>query len=488
MILVWKILLISLIPLLSQLQTANARPTPSNKFISVPLRKVHLRRNPNNEHPGTIYQRHVNRAVRRHAGMTGRSESSLDKLKSDINNHLATIPSRGLEKRYNRGGVADILDILNLGHAKSPPTSGKNKPLEAIASDQASSENVANGAAESPGYDGVTYSQPPNSHNSIGLDIESQDIGYLGVVHIGTPPRPFELLMDSGSADMWVGGEHCRGDDGGSCGNHTFLGPSSSSTYHDLGRKWSIAYGTGAVSGEIVQDSVTVAGLNLPSMKFGVAFNESSDFTPDYIPFDGLVGLAQSKILSRQSTRTLVEALFDAGRISQIITSYKIPRFADGKRDGELTFGGMDPAKYNPTTLVTVKNKSRLGFWEAGIDSVRINGVDTGWRNRTAILDTGTTLILAPKKDVTAIHNAIPGAKLSGKTWTVPCTLNTTLSFTFGGREFSIDPRDIAFLPMDPNNPNGDCMSGISEGNAGPVEFEWLVSNIVLLIPMSFVP
>lgn len=37
----------------------------------------------------------------------------------------------------------------------------------------------------------------------------------LGTVQIGTPPRDFLLLMDSGSADMWVGSEDCASDDDG---------------------------------------------------------------------------------------------------------------------------------------------------------------------------------------------------------------------------------------------------------------------------------
>ena len=212
---------------------------------------------------------------------------------------------------------------------------------------------------------------------------------------------------------------------------------------------------------------------------------------------------------------TPVEAMAAAKLISQPIVSYNIPRFADHKNDGEMTFGGMDPTKYDASTLVTVKNKSGLGFWEAPLDAVHVNGADLGWRNRTLILDTGTvsftqiyicrcvdlilfrlSLSLHPRQvpkvsmsdlltdvtweleDVATLHAAIPGAKKDGDTWTVPCTLKTPISFTVGGREFSIDPRDIAFAPVDQNNPNGACMSGISEGNPGLVNTEWLVSDI----------
>lgn len=95
-------------------------------------------------------------------------------------------------------------------------------------------------------------------------------------------------------------------------------------------------------------------------------------------------------MISRQGTTTLVEALQKAGHIKDAITSYKIPRLADGKNDGEMTLGAMNPAKYDPQTLVTVPNVNPLGFWEATIGGVKVNGKDMGWKNRSAIMDTGT--------------------------------------------------------------------------------------------------
>ncbi len=38
-----------------------------------------------------------------------------------------------------------------------------------------------------------------------------------GPMEMGTPSRTFQLLMDSGSADLWVGAEDCQCDDGTSC-------------------------------------------------------------------------------------------------------------------------------------------------------------------------------------------------------------------------------------------------------------------------------
>jgi len=47
----------------------------------------------------------------------------------------------------------------------------------------------------------------------------SQDVGYLATIQVGTPPQDFLILMDSGSADLWVGAEKCQSQAGGDCVN-----------------------------------------------------------------------------------------------------------------------------------------------------------------------------------------------------------------------------------------------------------------------------
>ena len=76
------------------------------------------------------------------------------------------------------------------------------------------------------------------------------------------------------------------------------MGPDSSSTFVDTNQPFSVTYGTGNVAGDIITDNIVVAGLALPAHTFGVANSESDDFASDSVPFDGLMGLAQSVIIS----------------------------------------------------------------------------------------------------------------------------------------------------------------------------------------------
>jgi len=271
----------------------------------------------------------------------------------------------------------------------------------------------------------------------------------------------------------------CQSEAGGGCGNHKFLGAQESTTFNDTSAPFSVTYGTGQVSGSVIQDNLNIAGLNLVAHTFGVATLESVDFSDDSTPFDGLMGLAQST-LSQQGTLTPIESLASAGLVQHPITSYKISRLADNKNDGEITFGALDTAKFDGNTLVTLANVNQQGFWEAQLDTVSVNGVDTGLLQRTAILDTGTTLIVAPPDDAATVHQAIDGAKPDGQGgFTVPCNTNASVALTFGGKIFAIDPRDIAVQPVSAADPTGDCVSGIAAGEIG-ANTEWLVGDVFL--------
>lgn len=140
----------------------------------------------------------------------------------------------------------------------------------------------------------------------------------------------------------------------------------------------------------------------------------------------------------------------------------------------------LDATKFDPKTLVAVPNVNTQGFWEAAMDAVSVDGTSLGLKGRTAILDTGTTLIVAPAADAAAVHKNIQGAKSDGQGgFTVPCTTTASVALSFGGTSFAIDPRDIAFQPVDPADPTGDCVSGIASGNIGGAQ-EWLVCCLVI--------
>ena len=120
---------------------------------------------------------------------------------------------------------------------------------------------------------------------------------------------------------------------------------------------------------------------------------------------------------------------------------------------------------------MTVPNVNEDGFWEAAMDAVTVNGNRVGIQGRTAILDTGTTIIFAPAGDAEAVHDAIPGSQSDGGGgFRIPCNTTAVVALTFNSRAFSIDARDLVRAPIG----GGVCNSGIAVDKTA--NLQWLVS------------
>ncbi|KAF9045656.1 acid protease [Hymenopellis radicata] len=454
--------------------------TRRHNLITLPLTCIHQARD--NIHPEILLQQHMNRGHRRLAQIARCKVPTDEELGNKLRKRMRMIadgPSP-VAKRYNSYTPSIVPPHISLDlHEEGDE--GKERIDESDSNTNASSGNPGFSEAEIKQLleNGVTEGNTPTANDSLALDILGNDVGYTATFEIGNPPRPFRLLMDSGSADMWIPIDGCVSEDGlGSCGNRTFISEDKSSTFNLTNEAWNITYGSGRVSGFKVSDDVNIAGLTLTGHRFGVANNESSNFSGDSAKFDGLVGLALSSI-SNQDVLTPVEALAKEGLIDEAITSYKISRLFDGLNDGEITFGGLDESKFDTTSLVTIDNLSD-GFWIAPLDAVTVDGADLGISSRSVILDTGTTLLIVPVNDANAIHKAIEGAGPDGHGgFVLPCNTNASLALTFGGTAFSIASPDLAFAPIDLNDPTGLCHSGIA-GNNRIAHNKWLAGDTFL--------
>jgi hypothetical protein len=81
----------------------------------------------------------------------------------------------------------------------------------------ADTESDNSSSADAAASTGLTPGNTPTDANTVALDIEFDDVSYIATFQIGTPARDFKLLMDSGSADLWVGAEGCQSVNGTDC-------------------------------------------------------------------------------------------------------------------------------------------------------------------------------------------------------------------------------------------------------------------------------
>ncbi|KAK4699975.1 hypothetical protein P7C70_g6278, partial [Phenoliferia sp. Uapishka_3] len=432
----------------------STRPLPARSSLFQPssskvaLSRLSTRNERNSHlHPQVLLQMHINRSVRRHARMTKREvpteavlRKALVKRWEGVNQGVGDEVGNSRKEKRQREGKA----MAGIGGLNSA-ASFKGKKGKGGAGGAGDGGNSTTTTGSGPGFsqkdfdasqsNSVEPAQTPTANSTIGLNIEANDVGYFATIQLGTPPANFKILMDSGSAD-----------------------------------------GTGNVAGTIIQDDVLIAGLPIAGHSFGVTTSESSDFSDSSVPFDGLMGLAQS-MLSEQGVLTPIESLAQTGAVPAQL-GFHLARLSDGTNDGEVTFGGVDATKFNGS-LTEFPNVNTQGFWEGAMGDVTVDGTALGLSGRTAILDTGTTLIVAPAADAAAVHAAIPGSASDGQGgFTIPCTSTASVALSFGGKSFAINASDLTFLPTT-NNLQGDCVSGISSGSVGGAN-EWLVGDVFL--------
>ncbi|XP_018348390.1 PREDICTED: lysosomal aspartic protease-like [Trachymyrmex septentrionalis] len=230
------------------------------------------------------------------------------------------------------------------------------------------------------------------------------DIAYYGNITIGTPPQPFNVLIDTGSSDLWVPSYICTHKTRhGMCLNHNKYDHMISSTYRPDGRSFGIRYGNGAVAGHLSTDLVNVAGLDVKKQTFGEA-TEMYGSSFQYANYDGILGLSYPS-LSTKGVIPLITNMVNQQLVQQPIFSFYIEQNPNAKWDGELLFGDSDDRLYEGEfTYVDVTEK---GYWQFTMDKIKMEDKTLCEDTCQAIVDTGTSLIIGPSTDITIINNRI---------------------------------------------------------------------------------
>lgn len=247
---------------------------------------------------------------------------------------------------------------------------------------------------------------------------------WAGPVTIGTPAQKFVLDFDTGSADTWVPSSSCTT---AACMKHNrYNAASSASSNVKEGATLNLQYGDGSTtSGSVYTDSVTVAGLTASNQAIGVATTLSSGFKSD--PMDGIMGMGYESI-SQMKESPFFQTLMKQGKLSSAQFSFSLNSAGSGS--SELFIGGSNPSKY--TGKLEWHPVVSESYWVLSGNS-HVNG-ETPNDDFYGIIDTGTTVVVAPPADAKAFWASVDGsAPYGGGYYTFPCDSVPDVSFSFGG-------------------------------------------------------
>jgi saccharopepsin len=315
--------------------------------------------------------------------------------------------------------------------------------------------------------DGDNGPSDDGSSTNVPLVNESDD-DYYCQISIGTPGQTFNVQVDTGSSDLWIPGSDCTST---ACTNHNMFDGSKSSTFHSTGQNFSIQYGSGSMTGVVAQDVVGLGGLSI-KQSFGMSLTEDDTF--DQGATDGLIGMAFESISSENVT-TPFDNLVQQHGLDPVF-SFFFNFAANGGQGGELTLGGYDSSEF--TGDIQYSPLTNRTYWNIELQSVSVNGQDSGIQSQDAAIDTGTTLIVVPDSDAQAVNQLIGAQAVEGQdgVYSIDCSTDglPDVTLTFGGNKFSVPAAAYVF-----SNGDGTCMSGFA--GMGDIGLNlWIVGDVFL--------
>ncbi|KAL8709949.1 MAG: hypothetical protein Q9220_005399 [cf. Caloplaca sp. 1 TL-2023] len=319
---------------------------------------------------------------------------------------------------------------------------------ETLGSSKIQTPNVF--AAGKEDEEGITTASP-----------EEGDASFLSPIKVGG--QTLMMNFDTGSSDLWVFNTKLQEQQ---TQGHSVYDPSKSKTFKPLqGASFEIHYGdSSAASGIVGTDTVDIGGAIVDTQAVEMPTTITDSFTED-INSDGLVGLAFGKIntVKPQKQKTFFEnvqanldkPVFTANLRHATVGSYEFGRIDDSQFTGPITYTPIDTSQ---------------GFWQIESKSYAVgNGsTQTNPNASPAIMDTGTSLILADDAVVRSYWRQVAGAQMDDQGVNFPC------DSPLPDFQLALGPTYMATIPGELMNfqklGRGRCFGGMQSNMGQPLQ------------------
>ncbi|EYB92354.1 hypothetical protein Y032_0195g1496 [Ancylostoma ceylanicum] len=300
---------------------------------------------------------------------------------------------------------------------------------------------------------------------------------YLGVVGVGTPRQIFYLQMDTGSSNMWVidaacPQRQCTGYPAGYRPKLKFK-PGASRTFKKIPQGFHMKYYTGSADGYYGTDTISFAGFNVPTQKFGVATSIADVF--GYQPIDGIFGLGWPS-LARGNVKTPLEAILP--KLDKKLFTIWLGRrttMSYGAMVGYIQYGALDTT--HCISAINWVPLSLAKYWQFPIQGFQIgqfvwNSVDQ------VISDSGTSFIGTPMAVLNGILRATNAKYMPAhRMYVVPCAkmwAQPNIIFRISGHQYVIPSHQYV---IDMKLGHGYCALAVFGIQSGGFSAQWILGD-----------
>ncbi|XP_016392408.1 renin-like [Sinocyclocheilus rhinocerous] len=266
------------------------------------------------------------------------------------------------------------------------------------------------------------------------------DTQYFGEISIGSPAQMFNVVFDTGSANLWVPSHSCS-PLYTACFTHNRYDASKSLTHIYNGTGFSIQYASGNVRGFLSEDVVVVGGIPVVQVFAEATALPAIPFI--FAKFDGVLGMGYPDVAIDGIT-PVFDRIMSQHVLKQNVFSVYYSRDPTHIPGGELVLGGTDPNYH--TGSFHYMNTKEEGKWEVVMKGVSV-GADMLFcmDGCTAVIDTGSSYITGPASSISILMKTIGAVELAEGGYTVNCNLVKllpTVVFHLGGQEYSLTEED----------------------------------------------
>nr|CAA96571.1 parasite pepsinogen [Haemonchus contortus] len=309
-----------------------------------------------------------------------------------------------------------------------------------------------------------------------------QDTEYLAKITIGAPGQSFHVVLDTGSANLWIPDNICvngrrgacrittcdRGlvcevlchdkscceddvdnpDEDNPCKGKSGFDSTQSTSYAKITPKkyFEIVYGTGFAKGFLGNDTVRFGEegnnktLVVPGTVFGQAVQIGDPFANN--PINGILGLGFRGLAQAGVTPPLQRAI-DLKLVDPIFTVYmkQLGAKAKGQDGGAFTYGGLDSV--NCGQEIAYVDLTRPLYWQFKMEAFSAGylSIRKGWE---VISDTGTSFMGVPTAIADLVADSYGGQyDEMFEIYTVDCNATVTFGMTIGGKQYKIERKNL---------------------------------------------
>ncbi|KAF7364914.1 Peptidase A1 domain-containing protein [Mycena venus] len=282
---------------------------------------------------------------------------------------------------------------------------------------------------------------------------DTADLQYTTNITVGG--ASFDVMIDTGSSDLWVAG--------------------TVSSASDSGKAATISYASGGASGPVKIGAVEFAGYTVPKQAF-------IEVPPDdaHPAGQGLIGLGPSagsvifgEFDAEDEGNTVLDSIFIQNTATPNFITFALGRLNDPTDvfTGDFTVGeilsnftDVSNQPKLPVTEVSISNQGNQhfqtlldvnGFIGPDGNPISVTSEVSSTSNKkqaTVVIDTGFSLPQVPASVAKAIYSQFNGAELIndksiGQVWILPCTQEVNITLKFGGKSYPVHPLDAAIDP-----------------------------------------